>query len=92
MVKCSVAPSVRVLWLRKLLLYLVPLRRISPILQFSLLPSLSFRYIIVSRHEAGSQISQDLLCQGVDGVHVDWFEDDFFRLQIQEELHVVGGA
>ena len=22
--------------------------------------------------------------------NVDWFEDDFFRLQIQEELHVVG--
>ena len=29
MVKCSVAPSVRVLWLRKLLLYLVPLGSVS---------------------------------------------------------------
>lgn len=32
-------------------------------------------------------LSKDFLCQGVDGVHVDWFEDDFFRPQIQEELH-----
>ena len=30
------------------------------------------------------KLAQDFLCQSVDGVYVYWFEDDFFRLQVQE--------